>query len=322
MPDNGWVLVETLGPGAEPMVVADADRIRNWTRPIRARPEFGAATTRLIAEAVRPGRPAELTEGGLRGIAAPIVCALGAVHGVQLWTGAVAHRPPPQRPVAAWDFLSETELAYHGPGLEELVFARAPQDVRVERTAPEAFGAMVRFDGRIAYSAVIAGADPAGRWQGEVGMRGDDGRLRNFQMVIRVHSDPAPVTRALMYDVSDLRAPRPDPDLALSRMAAGVSGEGVGYVELATAQIYEWAGAPSPSLRRWPTELPQFHPDDLPVFRAACRDLFDRSGDSERELDFRIRFVDTECIAVHAVLGRLGSDVPYGLIRVRPAPSR
>ncbi len=322
MTDNGWVLIETLGPHTEPTVVADGDRVRDWTRPVRSRPECGATTTRLIAEAVRRAERVERVENGLRSIAAPIVCAFGAVHGVQLWAGPERHDPPAPRTVAAWDFLSDTELAYHGPGLEELAFARAPENVRVERTPPEAFGAMVRFDGRIAYSAVVAGTDPAGRWQGEVDMRGDDDVVRSFRMVIRVHRDPAPVTRALMYDISDLHPPRPDMELALSRLTARTSDGGVGYVELATAQIYEWAAAPPPPLHRWPAELPQFHPDDLPIFRAACRKLFDQhseSGDLECELDFRVRFADTDWLAVHAVLTRFGSDPPHGLVRIRPA---
>ncbi|MBU3068146.1 hypothetical protein KO481_42355 [Nocardia sp. NEAU-G5] len=98
------------------------------------------------------------------------------------------------------------------------------------------------------------------------------------------------------------------------------AGYGVGYVELSGAQLYDWVSAPPPPLDRWLTERPEFHPDDLPVYRAACRELCAGApGGDDRELNFRVRFDGGDWIAVRAVLTRFGEEMPHGLIRVRPA---
>ncbi|AHH21441.1 putative secreted protein [Nocardia nova SH22a] len=340
-----WLLVETLAPGLEPTVVADGYRVRDWTTAARAGRSLGAATALATAavEAAAVAVPAKvggavddsdsivLSEGGWTAIAVPIFCSFGAVHGVQLWVGASGQLPPARRAVAAWDWDSDTELAHHGPGLEELAFARAPEDVRVVRTPPEVFGRMVRFDDRMGYTAVIAGTDPAGRWQGEVAIRGDDEIVRTFQLVVRVHRDDphlgpadpprtAHITRALLHEITDVRPPRPDTDLAITRAVSRSGGGGVGFVELAMGVVYEWTSPPPPPLDRWATERPVVHPDDQRIFRAACAAVFDDDDvDATREFVFRIRFEDSDWIPVRAELSRLGSERAHGMIRVRPA---
>ncbi len=322
MNGNDWLLVETLGPGVEPTVVAEGERAREWTSVSRPRRRFGPAAAELLAALIENGRHDDAesevrrTVAGLSGIAVPIRCAFGAVHGVQVWIGASGDRPPPRRPVAAWDWMSETELAHHGPGLEELVFARAPAQARSVRTPPEVFGRMVRFDGRMAYLAVVAGTDPSARWQGEADFLGDDGRVRGIRMVVRVHRLGRHVTRALVYDVTDLRPPQPAADLAMTRAVARAADVGIGFVELAMGLVYEWTNEPPPPLQRWLTERPVLHPDDLVVYRAACRAIM--SGAEVRALTVRVRFADTEWIEVSAELSRLGGEPAHGLIRVAP----
>jgi hypothetical protein len=151
-------------------------------------------------------------------------------------------------------------------------------------------------------------------------MRGDDDLIRRFQMVARVHGEQERVTRALMHDISDAREPGLDVEVVISRFVARGSGLGVGYVELSTAQLYDWVSAPPPPLDRWLTERPEFHPDDLPVYRAVCRELFAGAPDGDdRELNFRVRFDGGGWIAVRAVLTRFGAEMPHGIVRVRPA---
>ncbi|NKY88683.1 GAF domain-containing protein [Nocardia veterana] len=335
---SSWLLVETLGPGAEPTIVADGPRIREWTSPARAGRALGAAATTLAATAIDAAlgaAPAKypqvsddsvadgrivLTEADWTAIAVPIFCSFGAVHGVQLWLGAAGQQPPPRRAVAAWDWDSGTELAHHGPGLEELAFARAPENVRLVRTPPEVFGRMVRFDERMAYTAVVAGTDPAGRWQGELAIRGDDEVVRNFQLVIRVHrADPhlgaatpartAHITRALLHEITDVSPPRPDTDLAITRAVSRSGRAGVGFVELAMGVVYEWTSVPPPPLHRWSTERPLVHPDDQQTYRGAFATVFAGTGDSAAtEFTFRLRFADSEWITVRAELSRLGPE--------------
>ncbi|MBF6171277.1 GAF domain-containing protein [Nocardia blacklockiae] len=320
MTGNDWLLVETLGPESEPTIVADGGRPRAWTSVSRPRRTFGTAAAELAATLVERARAAEpevrLGAGGLHGAAVPIRCAFGDIHGVQVWVGSEGEQPPPRRPVAAWDWLSETELAHHGPGLEELVFARAPEQVAAVRTPPEVFGRMVRFDGRMEYLAVVAGTDPAARWQGEADFLGDDGRVRGIRMIVRVHRLARHVTRALVYDVTDLRPPQPVPELAMTRAVARAAEVGIGFVELAMGLVYEWTNEPPPPLHRWLTERPLLHPDDLADYRAACRAI--RTGASARELAVRVRFSDTDWIAVSVELSRLGDEPAHGLIRVAP----
>ncbi len=342
-----WLLVETLAPGLDPTIVADGCRIRDWTTPARAGRSLGVAATALASAAVEAAAvmvPAKetgavgdpdgrivLSDGGWTAMAVPIFCSFGAVHGVHLWVGASGQQPPPRRAVAAWDWDSDTELAHHGPGLEELAFARAPEQVRSVRTPPEVFGRMVRFDDRMVYTAVVGGTDPAGRWQGEVAIRGDDEVVRTFQLVVRVHrADPhvdgadssrsAHITRALLHEITDVSPPRPDTDLAITRAVSRSGGDGVGFVELAMGVVYEWTSPPLPPLDRWCAERPLIHPDDQRIYRANCAAVFAADeADAACEFIFRIRFEDSEWIAVRAELSRLGSERSHGMIRVRPA---
>ncbi len=320
MTGNDWLLVETLGPGLPPTVVADGGRAREWTSVARSRralgPQAAELLTTLVDRVVGDGAEVRTEAAGLCGIAVPVRCAFGAVHGMQLWVGAPGTRPPPRPAVAAWDWVSETELAHHGPGLEELVFGRAPQDVRAVRTPPEVFGRMVRFDGRMEYMAIVAGTDPAGLWQGEADFRGDDGRVRVIRMVVRVHRGERHVTRAMVYEVAETSS-QPAADLAMTRAVARAAGVGVGFVELVMGLVYEWTNEPPPPLQRWLTERPELHPDDVAAYRAACRDV--SSGAGIRELVYRVRFSGTEWIAVRAELSRLGEEPAAGLIRIAPA---
>ncbi|WP_460696047.1 GAF domain-containing protein [Nocardia thraciensis] len=322
MTGNDWLLVETLAsePSA-PTVVADGGRAREWTSVARARREFGPRAAELVTalvDRVREGsdREVRIATAGLCGIAVAVRCAFGSVHGAQVWVGASGDRPPPRPAVAAWDWMSETELAHHGPGLEELVFGRAPQDVRAVRTPPEVFGAMVRFDGRMEYMAIVAGTDPTGYWQGEADFRGDDGRVRVIRMVVRVHRGDKHVTRAMVYEVAEASS-QPFADLAMTRAVARVADVGVGFVELVMGLVYEWTNEPPPPLRRWLTERPELHPDDVAGYRAACREVL--SGERLRELVYRVRFPGADWIAVRAELSRLDDRTSHGLIRVAPA---
>ncbi|OXR42438.1 hypothetical protein B7C42_05639 [Nocardia cerradoensis] len=338
-----WLLVETLAPASGPTIVADGPRVREWTSLSRAGRSLGAGASALAAAAVELAAAAVpsdsvaesadnrivVSEGGWTAIAVPVFCSFGAVHGVQLWVGAARQQPPPRRAVAAWDWDSDTELAHHGPGLEELAFARAREHVRVVRTPPEVFGRMVRFDERMGYTAVVAGTDPAGRWQGELAIRGDDEIVRNFQLVIRVHrEDPhsavstrtAHITRALLHEITDVSPPRPDTDLAITRAVSRSPDAGVGFVELALGLVYEWASPPPPPLEGWSTERPIVHPDDQRDYRAAFAAVFADDIDAPaREFVFRIRFEQSDWIVVRAELSRLGPERAHGMIRVAAA---
>ncbi|MFI9508734.1 GAF domain-containing protein [Nocardia sp. NPDC052566] len=324
MAESDWLLIETLTATAEPTVVADGARIKDWAAQLRVRKEFGATVPLRIVEVVRRARETGCAEtraeGGITVTAVPVRCAFDEVHGVQVWVGPEGDVPPPRPRVAAWDWDADSELAHHGPGLEELVFARAPEDVRVIRTPPEAFGRMVRFDGRIEYFAMVATLD--GRYQGDVDMIGDDDRVRTFQMVTR--GDPLDRrVRALMHLLADdpLIAPGMDMQMmrAVSRRSTRLehADDGVGFVWLASGLIYEWTRTPSPPLDRWATELPKLHPDDAPAYLAVCDELSGGAGQG-RQVSLRVRFDDTEWIAVSAELRPvLPLRSGHALLRIR-----
>lgn len=328
---SSWLLVDTLA--TPPTIVADGHRVREWVPLSRAGRALGAGAAALAAAAVNQASTASpdagevvVSAGTCTAFAVPVRCAFGVVHGVQLWVGPSGQDPPPRRAVAAWDWDSGTELAHHGPGLEELVFGRDRERVRVVRTPPEIFGRVVRFDGRMEYIAVVSGADPSGRWQGELVMRGDDDVIRTFQLVVGVREDrhtgagAARITRALVHEITDTAPRRPDPELAISRVASRSDDVGVGFVELSLGLVYEWVSPPPLPLQRWSTERPRVHPDDQQVYRAACATVSTGARDAPaQEFELRVRFGGSDWIRVHAELSGLGPDPVRGMIRVRPA---
>ncbi|QIS15763.1 GAF domain-containing protein [Nocardia arthritidis] len=329
MTQQDWLLIETLGHERQPTLVADGDRIKDWVSLVRVQREPSAAVYRIadvVRRCVESVMPATYSDDTLIVLGIPVPCAFGAAHAVQVWVGGPGDQPPPRRGVGAWDWDADSELAKHGPGLEELAWARAPEDVRVTRTPPEVFSTMVRFDGRLDYMAMVREMRVDGRWQGEVDMRGDDGRVRRFQMIAR--ANPAMRrTQGLIHDVTDVRRPRPDADMSMMRAVSRRSSVGVGFVELGFGLIYEWPSPPPPPLDRWATERPEIHPDDAARYRRICDEMLkadpELAADDVHELVLRIRFADTGWLRAHAELRHTFAGQPgvpgHGLIRVRPA---
>ncbi|MBC7300753.1 MAG: DUF5593 domain-containing protein [Nocardia sp.] len=316
-----WLLFETLTPDLGPTLVAEDSRSRQWTEPAGLHRRIGARHARLVADTVRhcaAGMDSlRVVEGDTVVLAEPVRCAFDRVHGVQIWLGLLDAPVRPKRRVAAWDFDAIAELAHHGPGLEELVFAREPAQVRVVRTPPDAFGRMVRFDGRVDYFDMATRLEPGGHWQGEVDMRGDDDRVRRFQMVTRARPDERRVS-ALMHAIPELGddAAAVDPDVTMLRAVSQRSTDGVGFILLSSAVIYEWAGEPPPPLDRWAVERPTIDPADAAALRAACAEVASRPG-ATRRLELRVRFAEGEWIRVDAELMTITTGAAgHGLLRV------
>ncbi|MFJ2834433.1 GAF domain-containing protein [Nocardia sp. NPDC087230] len=318
---GGWLLVETLAGELAPTLVAVDAHARDWLPPSRWSRALGPTRARLLREAVDRcwdrGESTREVVGATLVLAEPVRCAFGGIHGVQVWTGPADAPVRPRRRVAAWDWDAITELAHHGPGLEELVFARAPEHVRVIRTPPDAFGRMVRFDGRVEYFAMATELAPGGRWQGQVDMLGDDECPRRFQMITRANPGARRVS-ALMHAIPELDddAAAVDPDITMLRAVSQRSGVGVGLILLSSALIYEWAGDPPPPLDRWAVERPTVDPIDLAALQAACSDAALRPGTSRR-LALRVRFAESEWIRAHAELVTITTAATgHGLLRV------
>lgn len=323
-PEHDWLLIETLGrtpTGAleVPTLVADGAKVKDWGSLLRIRREPHALAAQLITEVVQEcvETAAEVRRAvaGLLVLGLPIRCAFAEVHGVQVWAAPEELHPSARPGVAAWDWQADTELAYHGPGLEELIFARAPEDVRVIRTPPEAFGRMVRFAGRIEYFEMVGAL--TGRHQSAVDMLGDDSQVRSFQMITR--ADPvARRIRAVMLEFADAGPGRADVDMTMLRAVSRRAGDGVGFVSLSSGLIYEWTTAPAPPLDRWAVERPSLHPDDMARFRAVCAELAAATADADAtDLRLRVRFDGTDWLAVRAELWPVHpTHLGHGLIRV------
>ncbi|MFC4125756.1 GAF domain-containing protein [Nocardia rhizosphaerae] len=316
-----WLLLETLVEELAPTVVAEGARPRQWSGASWLNRRFGKTRAQLATAAVhrcRAERASVREEAdGWRVLAEPVRCAFDGVHGVQVWTGTVDTPVPPRRRVGAWDWAADTELAHHGPGLEELIFARDPADVRVIRTPPDAFGRMVGFDGRVEYFAMATSLEPGGRWQGVVDMLGDDEVLRGFQMVARA----APLVRrvsGLMHALPEhgWEKPMSDPELAMLRAVSQRVGVGVGVIELSGGLVYEWVAEPPPPLAPWAVERPVVDPSDLAALLAACAEVAAVPA-AARRLTLRVRFAGGDWISVTAELVSLGSAAAgHGLLRV------
>ncbi|WP_181696701.1 GAF domain-containing protein [Nocardia sp. GTS18] len=316
MTADGWLLVETLTEDLEPALVADDTRIREWIAPRRWSRAIGPAKAKLLLDAVRGRESARL--GDTVVVVEPVRCALGGTHGVQVWIGQADAPVPPRRHVAAWDWDARTELAHHGPGLEELIFAREPGAVRVVRTPPEAFGRMVRFDGRVDYFAMASTLEPGGRWQGAVDVLGDDEQVRRFQMVARARPELRRVS-GLMHAVPELGGETVDLEVAMLRAVSKGVDVGAGLILLASGVIYEWVADPPPPLDRWAVERPTIDPADLTALRAACAELVN-APETPRRLMLRVRFGGGEWIRAHAELATVTTAATgHGLLRVRPA---
>ncbi|WP_446225648.1 GAF domain-containing protein [Nocardia sp. IBHARD005] len=316
-----WLLLETLAGDLEPTLVAEDAQTKQWTAAARLHRSIGPAPARLVVDAVRRcaagGDPERVVVGDKHVLAEPVRCAFGGVHGVQIWIGPVDAPVRPRRRVAAWDWDAVTELAHHGPGLEELVFARESAQVRVVRTPPDAFGRMVRFDGRVDYFDMATRLEPGGHWQGEVDMLGDDDCVRRFQMVTRARPEHCRVS-ALMHAIPELGddAGTVDPDVAMLRAVAQRSGVGVGIILLSSGIIYEWAADPPPPLDRWAVERPTIDPTDFAALRAACADAARQPG-TARRLALRVRFAQGDWIHADAELVTITTAATgHGLLRV------
>ncbi|MFD3431025.1 GAF domain-containing protein [Nocardia fluminea] len=321
MPIGKWLLLETLAGNHEPTLVAEDAHAKQWVEAARLHRSVGPARARLVVDAVRRcaagGEPDRAVVGDHVVLAEPVQCAFGGVHGVQIWIGPVDAPVRPRRRVAAWDWDAFTELAHHGPGLEELVFARESEQVQVVRTPPDAFGRMVRFDGRVDYFDMATRLDPGGHWQGEVDMLGDDDGVRRFQMVTRARPEQRRVS-ALMHAIPELGddAGAVRPDVAMLRAVSQRSGVGVGIILLSSGIIYEWAGDPPPPLDRWAVERPTIDAGDFAVLRAACADAARHPGNSRR-LTLRVRFAAGDWIRVDAELVTITTAATgHGLLRV------
>ncbi len=321
MSAGGWLLLETLAGNLDPTLVAEDATIKAWTGAARLHRTVGPARARLVVDAVRRcaavGDPERTVTGDNVVLAEPVRCAFGGVHGVQIWVGSVDEQVRPKRRVAAWDWDAATELAHHGPGLEELVFARESENVQVVRTPPDAFGRMVRFDGRVDYFDMATRLEPGGHWQGEVDMLGDDDGVRRFQMVTRARPDQRRVS-ALMHALPELGddAAAVDPDVAMLRAVSQRSGVGVGIILLSSGIIYEWAAVPPPPLDRWAVERPTIDPADFAALRAACADAVQRPSTSQR-LAVRVRFAEGDWLRAEAELVTITTAATgHGLLRV------
>ncbi|MFC4375618.1 GAF domain-containing protein [Nocardia halotolerans] len=319
MSPGRWLLLETLA--GERTLVAEDARPRQWSGLARLHRTLGPARAGLVIDTVEHCAASadshRVVEGETIVLAEPVRCALGGIHGVQVWVGPVDAPVSPRRRVAAWDFDTVTELAHHGPGLEELVFAREPELVRVVRTPPDAFGRMVRFDGRVDYFDMATRLEPGGHWQGQVDMLGDDDTVRRFQMVTRARPDLRRLS-ALMHAVPELRDgdSAVDPDVTMLRMVSQRSGVGVGLILLSSAVIYEWASAPPPPLDRWAVERPVIDPIDLAALRSACAEVARRPG-ACRRLALRVRFAEGEWIRAQVELETITTAATgHGLLRV------
>ncbi|MEU4418206.1 GAF domain-containing protein [Nocardia salmonicida] len=321
-----WLLLETLAGDLEPTLVAEDAQAKPWTVAARLHRSVGPARARLVVDAVRrcaaSGDPERTVVGDNVVLAEPIRCAFGGVHGVQIWIGPVDTPVRPKRRVAAWDWDAVTELAHHGPGLEELVFARESEQVQVVRTPPDAFGRMVRFDGRVDYFDMATELQPGGHWQGEVDVLGDDDVVRRFQMVARARPDQGRVS-GLMHALPELGddAATVGPDTAMLRAVSQHSGVGVGIILLSSGIIYEWAADPLPPLDRWAVERPIIDPTDFAALRAVCADAARQPG-AARRLSVRVRFAEGDWIRADAELVTITTAATgHGLLRVWPAGS-
>ncbi|MFE3543500.1 GAF domain-containing protein [Nocardia sp. NPDC059177] len=321
-----WLLVETLTEDLTPTLVAVETAARQWIPPQRWHRVLDRAEVAPVLDAVRRARAgvAERTVvDGMLLLAEPVRCAFGGVHGVQVWLGPADAPVRARRRVAAWDWAADTELAHHGPGLEELVFARDPELVRVVRTPPDAFGRMVRFDGRLDYFAMVTALEPGGHWQGQVDMAGDDETVRRFQMITRARPTLTRVS-ALMHAIPELDADAAtiDPDVLMLRAVSQRTGVGVGLILLSNAVIYEWAGDPPPPLDRWAVERPTIAPADHTALRAACAAVAAQPG-TTRRLTLRVRFAGTDWIEAQAEVVTITTDATgHGLLRVWTSSDR
>lgn len=267
------LLIETLGPGGTPTVVARQGRPRPWA----ALPRM--ADNRLLAEKVRAvvagvaesARPITLVLPPRRGrrvrvLGHPVLGPSGVVHAVQIWAGDLDAEPAPPRRVAAFTWSAASRLIELGLELNEPYVDAALAGHRT-LTAPEAFRCIAQLDDAMTLVAKALEPAPEDRWDGSATLRTAQGP-RTAHLAMR--SMPAPQQqfwRGLIHDVSDA-VPAGQPTLdaaALAALAAREPPTAIAIMDVAQARLLSWITDPLPGIQ-WKgivdnRDTP--HPDDV-----------------------------------------------------------
>ena len=318
-------MVETLNPEGPWTVVADGSRVRNWAKLNRVRPALGAAAINGLTAVLRACRESgESIEDissvnraeRLRIVCVPIVGAYGSVHGVHLWAAPEMAEMPEHRKIFAWEWDAVSSLAHHGPGIETEILGVCESQQRDTRAPTDFFRRVVNFDQRMSYFAFVARLNNGESWDGQLTVQREDKEARQLHMLARAYVDgESRLIRGLVHDITDVSAPEFGIAITELRALAKASRDPVGLIALDYFAVYEWLSSPVGLLARWVEEVPEFHPDDLPVLATA----FEAVGGIEDNVvvDVRLRFDGSNWISVNAVISGLAAHGrQLGLIRI------
>ncbi len=339
----GWLVIETMGSSGHTLVF-DTDRTKNFASISRRQHHRGDRVSAAIADVVSAVRtssqPSErrvrLRDGsqvGLLGV--PVFGPADVVFAVQvhLMPGdGATDSPVAERAIGAFEWNPVSQVTHHGKTMETQIFG-VRDDPRAHRVSAEIFRHFDEFPRMAALGAFVAEIQAqqittSGTFDSDLLLTGADGRQKSAYATFRAvqRSDRSWSMRGLVHDISDIKPPAPAAGYnagivrSVLRMMTHQQDSGIGHFNVPTRIVTEWFTDPPAPLDRWTTENAQIHPDDQPQFDKHMTML---SAGEVRivEFDARVRFADTEWIAVtFDIRPASRGDTAQGLLKVTPLP--
>uniref|UniRef100_UPI002458819C GAF domain-containing protein n=1 Tax=Nocardia wallacei TaxID=480035 RepID=UPI002458819C len=283
-----WLLVETLGGGTQPSVIAIGRSSKPFV-PLRKILRHHVTLTEAkhaITEVVVQRRSVDRisADGQRRTIAVPVAISPTRLHGVMLWSGHPDAAVPPRDPAGAWK-LDLTD----GTGSRSddvLAILGVPPDRRPglrRHSIAAVFGSpnIVNASDPVAALARLVRAEHGTETQSLWTVRRPGGDLRALHYSCRHSTTPdhngtvRKLVRGIVYDIGPAAeipaAPTPTSLERLVLEAAAADGEYRVIFDPNTLHPLRWIGHPVPGIAWQGTAgqpAPAVHPDDLTTARA------------------------------------------------------
>ncbi|WP_433662672.1 GAF domain-containing protein [Nocardia sp. CA-128927] len=322
-----WVLAETLGDNGEAVVVAEGEKLKSLGRLDRTRiaqsRRASTAMPALVHQCLLTQKRQYRDIPGTHALTIHVVPAVGpsgAVHAVQLWTGAPTQKPPLRTPVGTVEWDTTTGVAELNTALERQL-GIPTQLSRPQYTLPDLLSHIDGFDDFLGFLDLFDRASTADRWIGTVTTPGRFSMIRrHLRIVARVHIEPGKRrVRAIVHDITTLQPP-PPPHVDSVTLAGypGPTTHAIARVDLGTCLINRWICLGPGPLEPWSHQNPQIDNDSAAAIARCCAEL--HRGATGATAELKVRFTPSRpWIPVHTEWTALvGARRPQAIVVLTP----